>query len=1053
MEEKLETVNDDTRNTELETEVTSEVNVDVHVDEGIGWVGTSANRHDSLSGRNEPEQHSINAIIGLRDELDQIEALKTVRSNNYNNANYYEWNGAMPSETGYFVSLVNHTDKIEICTGNDIFGVTVDNAGFVGGDNEEQTKASISGLVVTSGLVGVKCESDVIEGDYVVSNAYGIATKTDSGCGYKVIATGNQNDVFYAYIVLGVQACTTDMLGKKVNRLDSRVETNEINIAAVMQRANEAYVKAEENASSSTDTNTKLDNVISKVDEIDGSVDSIISKVDDGTQEAISRAEEIANEAKVSAEAAKQEAIEASNSALEKAGEIEKTIEPITMWIDPDTGNTGASYYVKHIENGLEAKADMETVSTLDKENKLLITQNAENYTRVLSSINKYCIGEYSQAYGLTAEQAKKILSADMIYIPLQCDGADTHTETYGAIERSFTYGFYYKWTADNLWSEKIGKVWFSETQPTGDSYDYWCTSDALYLLDDGEWIEVATVAGSVNTRVTSMIRQDVDSISAEIVNACGGVTLSEKISNMDASIASSTFWGNDDGKTYATVFKQTSDEDKSSLALAAYKYNTSEGVGETTPLTGANIVLNQDDNASHIYLDADHIAFDGETMFTTDKQDGATKINGANIATGTIKANAIDTTTLSAISADVGTVTAGVLQSDNYQSGSSGMKLDLTNGTADITGTINATSGSFKSGKFNTCTMDNCTINECTVDNCTINDTCTVKGTLVSNKICAHSVNQDSYNGTDGVMNFDIKNATCGRYMLDVVSRDGQYYKVVEVGDEINLPGDWVVADGKILSIDPSDAVEVNNDSEPTLTALQPGRVTIRYGTYAGEGECIPDTSSTEQGEVVVLIKSDNIYYPLYDTFDSYITIGADSEDEKAQIELCVKSYYGDVALSSPAQFVLSNNGTSSTGQLYAGAIDLISYNGFLEGSWRSDSAITVDSARKLKHDIEDVDERYLALLDALRVRRFKYNNGTSDRYHTGLIVDELKTAMDTVGLNSSELAAYCTSERGGGIRYDELTILCIKALQEMNTKIEKLSKEVEELRNKITD
>ena len=68
-------------------------------------------------------------------------------------------------------------------------------------------------LVATSGVVTVRCESNVNVNDYVVSNANGIATKTTSGCGYKVITVDAPHDVYYASISLGVQACTTDILG------------------------------------------------------------------------------------------------------------------------------------------------------------------------------------------------------------------------------------------------------------------------------------------------------------------------------------------------------------------------------------------------------------------------------------------------------------------------------------------------------------------------------------------------------------------------------------------------------------------------------------------------------------------------------------------------------------------------------------------------------------------------------------------------------------------------------------------------------------------------
>lgn len=68
--------------------------------------------------------------------------------------------------------------------------------------------------------------------------------------------------------------------------------------------------------------------------------------------------------------------------------------------------------------------------------------------------------------------------------------------------------------------------------------------------------------------------------------------------------------------------------------------------------------------------------------------------LNAARIGTNSITASKIDVNTLSSLSSNVGTLTGGVIQSANYSSGTSGMKLDLTNGTADITGTIRAQMG-----------------------------------------------------------------------------------------------------------------------------------------------------------------------------------------------------------------------------------------------------------------------------------------------------------------------------------------------------------------------
>ncbi len=54
--------------------------------------------------------------------------------------------------------------------------------------------------------------------------------------------------------------------------------------------------------------------------------------------------------------------------------------------------------------------------------------------------------------------------------------------------------------------------------------------------------------------------------------------------------------------------------------------------------------------------------------------------INGAVVVDGTVSASALDVDTLSAISADIGTVTAGVVQSSDGS-----MVIDLDNGTISI--------------------------------------------------------------------------------------------------------------------------------------------------------------------------------------------------------------------------------------------------------------------------------------------------------------------------------------------------------------------------------
>lgn len=124
------------------------------------------------------------------------------------------------------------------------------------------------------------------------------------------------------------------------------------------------------------------------------------------------------------------------------------------------------------------------------------------------------------------------------------------------------------------------------------------------------------------------------------------------------------------------------------------------------------------------------------------------------------------------------------------------------------------------------------------------------------------------------------------------------------------------------------------------------------------------------------------------------------------------------------------------------------------LNGNWKvsgtmlnSSGSSVITSDANQKNSIETLDDRYSQLFDLLSVKRFKYNCGTSDRYHLGLIAQELKEAIDTVGITEKEFAALCYENIGKeneswGIRYGELIPLCIQEIQRLKSKIAELER-----------
>ena len=102
----------------------------------------------------------------------------------------------------------------------------------------------------------------------------------------------------------------------------------------------------------------------------------------------------------------------------------------------------------------------------------------------------------------------------------------------------------------------------------------------------------------------------------------------------------------------------------------------------------------------------------------------------------------------------------------------------------------------------------------------------------------------------------------------------------------------------------------------------------------------------------------------------------------------------------------------------------------------WGANATVSV-SDRNKKHDIEDLDSRYLDLFDQLRPVRFKFNDGTSDRYHPGFISQEVEEALAETGLTSQEFGGFVKDKDEKGddlyfLRYEEfIAILALKIKQ----------------------
>jgi len=153
-------------------------------------------------------------------------------------------------------------------------------------------------------------------------------------------------------------------------------------------------------------------------------------------------------------------------------------------------------------------------------------------------------------------------------------------------------------------------------------------------------------------------------------------------------------------------------------------------------------------------------------------------------------------------------------------------------------------------------------------------------------------------------------------------------------------------------------------------------------------------------------------------------------------------------LAYGNSAYLTLYGDRGGQCSKLYAyNYLYLESLNGKLQGTWTSDSAVTVTSDANAKNSIRELTLSYDSMYDYLRPVAFKYNNGTSGRFHVGFIAQEVYKAIVDAGLSTDEFAGfveYSASEQDDsrmlGLRYDEFISLNTWQIQKLKARVAEL-------------
>ena len=101
--------------------------------------------------------------------------------------------------------------------------------------------------------------------------------------------------------------------------------------------------------------------------------------------------------------------------------------------------------------------------------------------------------------------------------------------------------------------------------------------------------------------------------------------------------------------------------------------------------------------------------------------------------------------------------------------------------------------------------------------------------------------------------------------------------------------------------------------------------------------------------------------------------------------------------------------------------------------------------SDRNIKNSIEALPEKYVRMFELVEPKRYKLNNGTSGRYHTGFIAQEVEAAMQKCGVDSQEFAGWARAKRKDGsetyfLRYSEFIPVLWAKVREQEERLKRL-------------
>ena len=117
-----------------------------------------------------------------------------------------------------------------------------------------------------------------------------------------------------------------------------------------------------------------------------------------------------------------------------------------------------------------------------------------------------------------------------------------------------------------------------------------------------------------------------------------------------------------------------------------------------------------------------------------------------------------------------------------------------------------------------------------------------------------------------------------------------------------------------------------------------------------------------------------------------------------------------------------------------------------YLKAAAYTSTGAAVTSDKRLKTNIEIVDNRYLNLIKNLEPKRFKLKNNPSQKYHTGFIAQDVKELLKKYNINEEEFAAFARPKEDDSeyaLSYTEFIPLLLLYIKDLEKQIKEIKKE----------